>query len=103
MTKIRVSILTHIDRDGEGYHAHVPALRGCHAGGITIEEARENLDDAIQLHLAALVERGVPLPIGCETTIVEEEPYDGSVIHFDGVDPGRTIRANEELDLLIPA
>lgn len=103
MTKIRVRILTHIDEDGEGYHASAPALRGCHAGGMTIEEARGNLDDAIQLHLAALVERGVPLPIGCEADVIEEQAFDGATIHFEGVDPGRTIRANEELDLLIPA
>lgn len=34
-----------------GYSVHVPALRGCHTQGETIEDALENAKDAIVVYL----------------------------------------------------
>jgi predicted RNase H-like HicB family nuclease len=34
-----------------GYHAYVPALRGCHSEGRTEEEALANIQEAIELYL----------------------------------------------------
>jgi len=34
-----------------GYHAWVPALPGCHSEGETEEEALQNIQEAIALHL----------------------------------------------------
>ncbi|MEW6680097.1 MAG: type II toxin-antitoxin system HicB family antitoxin [bacterium] len=31
------------------FHAYVPALRGCHTWGTSIEEARRNIHDAINV------------------------------------------------------
>ena len=36
--------------------AHCPAIPGCHSQGDTIEEAIENIKDAIQEYLAAINE-----------------------------------------------
>jgi predicted RNase H-like HicB family nuclease len=36
----------------------VPALRGCNSFGETIEEARVNIAEAIELHVEGLIENG---------------------------------------------
>lgn len=46
-----------------GYTAEVPDLPGCISEGDTLEEAKENIEEAISLYLESLEERGVPLPI----------------------------------------
>lgn len=55
--------------------ASVPELPGCFAEGATMEEALENLEDALELWLSAAVESGleIPRPQG----EVEPEEYSG--------------------------
>lgn len=48
--------------DPKGYHGYVPALRGVHTCGDTIEEVRNNLQDAIRCHIEGLVKDGFPIP-----------------------------------------
>jgi len=48
--------------EGEGYSAHSPTLLGCFSNGRTIEEAGRNMREAIEQHIAILVERGRPIP-----------------------------------------
>ncbi len=52
-----------IEPDEEGYHVFVPALPGCHSFGETIDEARKNIIEAIELHVDGLVEHGLPVPV----------------------------------------
>ncbi len=66
MTNYQFTVV--IEPDEEGYHAFVPALPGCHTFGDTIDEARANIAEAIELHLESLVEDGEPIP-------VEREPF----------------------------
>ena len=40
-----------IEKDEDGYFAFCPELQGCYTSGDTYEEARENLIDAIRLHI----------------------------------------------------
>ena len=40
-----------IEPDDEGFHAFVPALPGCHSCGATLDEARSNIAEAIELHV----------------------------------------------------
>lgn len=37
-----------------GYVAYVPSLPGCHTQGETIEEAEENIKEAIEIYLESL-------------------------------------------------
>ena len=53
-----------IEPDGNAFHAYAPALKGCHVGGATKEEAKHNLNDAIYLYIECFLERGEPIPIG---------------------------------------
>jgi predicted RNase H-like HicB family nuclease len=57
-----------IEPDGESFHAFVPALQGCHSYGDTLEEARKNIAEAIELHVECMIEDGEEIPI-------EKEPY----------------------------
>jgi len=52
-----------IESDEGGYHAFVPALPGCHTFGDTIEEARTNLIEAIELHIESMRAHGEPGPM----------------------------------------
>ncbi|WAI02235.1 type II toxin-antitoxin system HicB family antitoxin [Methanogenium organophilum] len=47
-----------VEKDEDGYYAHVPALQGCYAQGDTYEEAIENIKDVTKLHLEDLTESG---------------------------------------------
>lgn len=42
--------------------AYLPDLPGCVATGETIEEVRERMRKAIELHLAGMREDGLPIP-----------------------------------------
>ena len=45
-----------------GYVAYIPALRSCVSQGRSREEALENLKEAMQLYIEALLEDGLPVP-----------------------------------------
>ncbi len=51
-----------IEPDEGAYHGYVPALKGCHTCGDTIEETKINLRDAIKLHVEFLDAEGLPIP-----------------------------------------
>jgi predicted RNase H-like HicB family nuclease len=53
-----------------GYVAHCPAIPGCHSQGQTMEEAIENIRDAIRGCIEALDETLLP-PVAKELTFVE--------------------------------
>jgi len=45
-----------------GYTVYVPALPGCVSQGETVEEAMDNVKEAIIVYLESLKERGINLP-----------------------------------------
>lgn len=48
---------------GEGnYSAYLPDLPGCVATGKTVEEVKERMGGAIDLHLRGMREDGLPVP-----------------------------------------
>lgn len=60
MKNYRFSVV--IERDEEGYFAYCPGLQGCYSQGSTYEEALENIQDAIQLHVTDRLESGEEIP-----------------------------------------
>ncbi len=51
-----------IEKDEDDFFvATVPSLPGCISQGKTEEEARNNIKEAIELHMSALAEEGVPI------------------------------------------
>jgi len=45
-TRMKFEIIMEPDEDG--FHVWCPALRGCHSFGLTRDEARQNIKDAIE-------------------------------------------------------
>ncbi len=51
-----------IEKAENNYGAYVPDLPGCVTTGKTPQEVKENMQEAIQLHLHGLSEDGEPIP-----------------------------------------
>lgn len=45
-----------INQTEYGFDAHCPALPGCHSQGDTLEEALENIKDAVETYLKMIAE-----------------------------------------------
>lgn len=59
------SVVIEEDRFEDGrvaFHAHCPALKGCHTWGHTPEEALVNIREAAELYVEDLVDAGEPIP-----------------------------------------
>ena len=48
--------------EDEGYLAYSPTLPGCFSNGRTLEEAKQNIREAIQQHIEVLLSHGEPIP-----------------------------------------
>jgi predicted RNase H-like HicB family nuclease len=75
----------------KGPVAHVPALPGASARGQTVEEARQNIQAAIEQYLSLLRDVGEPVPKAGEPVHLEFEEVDSTtfVTDYD------TVRSNE--------
>ncbi len=48
---MKFKVIIEEDKEDGGYVVSVPSLPGCHSQGDTIEEALENIKEAIELYL----------------------------------------------------
>ena len=60
------------EAEDEGYSAYSPSLPGCFSNGLTVEEAKRNIRDAIEQHLQSLLAHGQPIPQSERRVHVEE-------------------------------
>ena len=51
-----------IEKANGNYSAYSPDLSGCVATGNTREEAKENIHQAVQMHVQGLLEDNLPVP-----------------------------------------
>lgn len=65
-TILQYTVLFTPDDESGGFIVEVPALPGCHTQGDTLEEARKNAKEAIELTLETLAERKLPFPEDAE-------------------------------------
>ena len=68
MTNYQFTVV--IEPDEEAFHAYVPALPGCHTFGFTIDEARANIAEAIELHIESMLQDGEPIPLEREPVFI---------------------------------
>ncbi len=51
-----------IEQGDRNYSAYLPDLPGCIATGKTIEQLKQRMSEAIELHLRGMREDGLPIP-----------------------------------------
>lgn len=51
-----------IEKTETGYSAYSPDLPGCVSTGANLEEAEQNMHEAIDFHLEGLRQEGLPIP-----------------------------------------
>lgn len=56
------TIVIEKEPEDPGYFAHVLELPGCCSAGETADEARLQIRDAIELHVASMIDDGIPIP-----------------------------------------
>lgn len=61
MATYHYTIIFSRESDG-GFHAYCPALKGCHSQGDTLDEANDNIREAIEAYLASMEAHGEPIP-----------------------------------------
>jgi predicted RNase H-like HicB family nuclease len=62
-----------IEKDRSGYFAACPALQGCYTQGSSYEEALQNIEEAISLHVEDRMENGEQIPISEEVSFTTVE------------------------------
>lgn len=69
----RVNVV--FSKDKEGYYVFCPELPGCQSQGDTFEEARENIQEAVELYLETMSKDEIAEVLGKEilTTTMEVE------------------------------
>jgi predicted RNase H-like HicB family nuclease len=60
------------EKDDPGYCAYIPTLPGCFSNGKTVEEAKRNIREAIELHITSLLSRDEQVPQTDDLLHVEE-------------------------------
>ncbi len=61
MTTYHYTIILEREADG-GFHAYCPALRGCHSQGDSLDEAIDNIREAIAVYLESVKAHGDSIP-----------------------------------------
>ncbi len=51
-----------IEKASNNYSAYLPDIPGCIATGKTKKEARENVLEALELHIEGLIDDNLPIP-----------------------------------------
>lgn len=65
-------IVVEKEPEDPGYLAYSPTLPGCVSNGASIEEAKRNIREAIQQHIASLLAHGQAIPQNENLVHVEE-------------------------------
>ena len=61
MATYHYTIILEREADG-GFHAYCPALKGCHSQGDNLDEAIDNVREAIEVYLESVAAQGDPIP-----------------------------------------
>ena len=61
-----------IEDAGANLCAYVPDLPGCVSAGYTVEEVTANIHEAIELHIASMIEFGEQIPLPSSQVLLVE-------------------------------
>lgn len=98
---MRYPIVLHTD-DGKSYGVTVPDVAGCYSGGNDIDDALENVKEALDLHFSGLLEDCEPIPLATNIRKHQNNPdyADGTWAYIDFyINPylGEQVRFNASL------
>ncbi len=62
MSSKRFLVIIVKEPEDEGYYAYSSTVAGCFSNGKTVEEAQGNIWEAIEQHMASLIEHGQRVP-----------------------------------------
>lgn len=80
--RLRLTITIVVERDGDGFYAYAPALKGLHVYDDTEEQVLEHAKEAIGVYLLSLAEHGDALPVGPDLAIQREAMQEVSTNAF---------------------
>lgn len=89
-----------IERDTEGFGVFFPDLPGCTSGGATIQDAAQQAEEALDMHLTGMVEDGEPLPEPSDIAaiVVDPDVDEAARLLVRGERPGRSVRVQVSID-----
>jgi predicted RNase H-like HicB family nuclease len=90
--------------EGSVYGVIVPDIAGCHSWGDTIEQAIHNTREAIESHVATLIEGGeeVDLSVTPVEVLRHQPEYAGAVWALVDVDPAKFDTKPERVNISLP-
>lgn len=90
--------------DTEAFGVVVPDIDGCFSGGDSLEDAMENVKEAIAVHLESLAEDGVEIPLATEiSNHINDESLKGFVWAMVDVDVSRYLGKAEKINVTLPS
>ncbi|ENU92104.1 hypothetical protein F971_01991 [Acinetobacter vivianii] len=90
--------------DTEAFGVTVPDIPGCYSAGDTLEEALDNIKEAIAGHLEILAEDGEDIPLASPVRKFMDLPeYDGRVWFVTEVDVSRYLGSPEKINVTLPS
>lgn len=99
---MKYPVVLHTD-DGVRYGVTVPDLPGCFSAGDTMEQALDNVVEAIELHLEGLTEDGSEVPQPGSMAVHARNPdYAGGVWALVEVDTSRFDGKAEKINITLP-
>ncbi|SAL12835.1 hypothetical protein AWB69_00421 [Caballeronia udeis] len=90
--------------EGSVYGVIVPGIAGCHSWGDTIEQAIHNTREAIESHVATLIECGEEVDLSATPVevLVHQTEYAGAVWALVDVDPAQFDTKPERVNISLP-
>jgi predicted RNase H-like HicB family nuclease len=82
---------------GSDFGVDFPDFPGCVSAGVTLDEARDMGQEALELHVAAMIEDGDELPLPSSLETVMADPINSDAVAFLATLPEarhRTVRVN---------
>ncbi len=90
--------------EGSVYGVIVPDIAGCHSWGTTIEDAIHNAREAIESHVATLIECGeeVELSVSSVEALRHQKDYADAVWALVDIDPAKFDMKPERVNISLP-
>ncbi|OBW94122.1 phage-like protein [Gallibacterium salpingitidis] len=92
------------EKVSDGYVVSVPDIAGCFSAGNTLEEALDNVKEAILCHLEGLIEDGEDIPVASEleehTKNVEYKDFIFAVVD---IDISHLLGKAEKINITVPS